>query len=852
MSYFNNKIQKHSRFIMQMLLTGVLSYALNTWIGPQSDYLLAVNLILTSCILYLSYLLIFKKHYQDSLKLILSIFILMIAANHYYSYEEIKKAIPWIDNYNNSKLILILIGLGILTMLLIKLTYWALTEDNPISSTNPETSISNSIFDSEHKMGKNKFSLISAAIVIVIIISVIAVTIGGAVYIIKNTNNIEQINIMKVLGICVGYGGCLIIILLAIIFVCSVMGEFAIATFSRIKSLLELVSHSPNSDTKNSKKVLEYINTPTYIISLIIVLVLLYFSYKFSDFSLDDFYEIVSENNYIAVPLLGLILIATFFAFVQLVQIIINILTHKHLLGINQYIKDISKLIIDTVFGSIQSALQFINFIPDFFDSLHEMVLNKNDKKEIQILKIAAFCFAIISWIATAYGLQNYIFQDASWQATLVSFAIQSILFIFNLKLPYYFGKIPYKKLKAGQGFFLCRLLKNYIFNSRTIFILFYTLILMSSSCFSYVYIANRIYTSTKYIDANMYLDRAYRNALQQTNVYTQEYISYMEYQIGFILEQLQAKLGVNQTKTAETLKTLKQQLSQAKLEYQNCQTDLENAKNIRDAAQKTYDTPNSERYRSAEIHAQELQQLIAAENVVTEKTQLVNQTNQIVEQLKLEISELETSDSELFRNFFIELAQATPNTNTLQSIASQIYEQVIEADDNTQYSNDTITNIKSIMDLIEKYGTVSETKYNSIDIYLEELITDEIILPDGEADFNSQEVKKWTGYWKTKYHKLEQTMNSLPTFSSSNTNKYSTNVINIEILTSYEPDDLLQELDVLQRQYLFDTNALERGLILLTSKFNNLAKFSICFALFLDCSSLLAGIFLYYVEKKE
>ena len=59
----------------------------------------------------------------------------------------------------------------------------------------------------------------------------------------------------------------------------------------------------------------------------------------------------------------------------------------------------------------------------------------------IVLIRIAAFAFAIVSWKATADGLSKYVFES-DWQSGLVSFAIQTILFVFNLKLPFYFAKI--------------------------------------------------------------------------------------------------------------------------------------------------------------------------------------------------------------------------------------------------------------------------------------------------------------------------------------------------------------------------------------------------------------------------
>lgn len=68
--------------------------------------------------------------------------------------------------------------------------------------------------------------------------------------------------------------------------------------------------------------------------------------------------------------------------------------------------------------------------------------LKSQEKDEIRIVKVAAFCFALVSWLATGQGLYEYVFKDKYIQAILISFGIQAILFVLNLRLPAYFEKI--------------------------------------------------------------------------------------------------------------------------------------------------------------------------------------------------------------------------------------------------------------------------------------------------------------------------------------------------------------------------------------------------------------------------
>lgn len=124
----------------------------------------------------------------------------------------------------------------------------------------------------------------------------------------------------------------------------------------------------------------------------------------------------------------------------------------------------------------------------------------------ITIVKVAAFTFAIVSWNATADGLSTYIFTESQWMATLISFGIQSILFVLNLKLPFYYHKIGKncpnrEKRKYHWGNKKGQEKKTYKSTSfQRAIILFYVMLLSSSSFFSFVY----IYVITSFININL------------------------------------------------------------------------------------------------------------------------------------------------------------------------------------------------------------------------------------------------------------------------------------------------------------------------------------------------------------
>ena len=82
-----------------------------------------------------------------------------------------------------------------------------------------------------------------------------------------------------------------------------------------------------------------------------------------------------------------------------------------------------------------------------------------------KLLVTCSLALAMVSFYATAQGLHEYVFTQM-WQALLVSAAIQTALFILNLKLIYFFTLKP-----------------------RIVLILWATM-LVSSALFSFVFIS--------------------------------------------------------------------------------------------------------------------------------------------------------------------------------------------------------------------------------------------------------------------------------------------------------------------------------------------------------------------------
>lgn len=125
---------------------------------------------------------------------------------------------------------------------------------------------------------------------------------------------------------------------------------------------------------------------------------------------------------------------------------------------------------------------------------------NVEDKEvtaSIRLLRYAASALAFISFITTAEGLQEFVFTEI-WQAYFASFAVQSVLLVFNfLFFPFY---VRINGLKNFPLFFKRVLIYFVVF--------LFNIALIISSTFSFVFIANNTYLSMRAKNSNITIER--------------------------------------------------------------------------------------------------------------------------------------------------------------------------------------------------------------------------------------------------------------------------------------------------------------------------------------------------------
>ena len=481
------------------------------------------------------------------------------------------------------------------------------------------------------------------------------------------------------------------------------------------------------------------------------------------------------------------------------------------------------------------------------------------NKEGIRIVKVAAFCFAIISFIATAQGLSTYVF-DYAWQAYLVSFGIQSILFVFNLKLPFYFKKIgdlvgdDNKKKRKNNSYKWTIMQKIIAF--------FYVVVIISSSWFSYVFIVNSVYADTQYIDSNVVLDSAYRETLDKTDKFVKEDIKVTQLIITKKLSELQNRININNEDILSE-EIINSKISEANTKRAKMVNAVEAAQRNFDATKKTYEEPLDVRWRSSEDRKKEKEAyekaskklnddqdaLAEAESELEEANNLKMSSDSVVKKLLQEVVKLGSDD---------EKSDALEN---LTLYKDQLASYVIESGDtdlNSSEYTEIVTQMEELNICIDNYLALrnvekSKGDYNDLGDLKDIIKATPIEIPFLDSGNLKKQVETWAENWKKHYVYLERVIKSVPDYNyvEEEYKKQNKEIIDFNLLESYDKQKLSDKIDENVRKHLASINPLERARDLLVSKYPFLAWFSLLLACFLDVASLLAGIFIYYVSMK-
>ena len=476
------------------------------------------------------------------------------------------------------------------------------------------------------------------------------------------------------------------------------------------------------------------------------------------------------------------------------------------------------------------------------------------NKESIKIISVAAFCFSIVSCITTATGLGEFVFTDKqAWQAILISFSVQSILFVFNLRLPGYFAKIN-KNIRTKFKVF--RPIKILILDF--IFVALYLAVLVASSLFSFVYIFDAAYLSRdiSYIDADIILTNEYSKALEEYNNYVDEEMKAIQINLLLKITELKDTLPPTDTDKSDFDK-LEQNVQETQAAYDLAQTNREGKEKEIEAYQQIIDTYPVN--------------IFGITPIVQEATENMNKASQELVDLKTKESETKNTLNAAKKAFNEREESKEDSAN--EFLVGFLKNSVSDSSDMSKEYLDTAMN--KLTEMIEKYADVDDMKSSygemaqlvqSIYMTKEEYVTLQNVLKD-ETSLSIEPIKlpnvnettdiiRWRNDWITRYESLEDNINNTPPYIGLYNDDYEgKNIINEEILKKYNPITLTEQLDIYKREYLTDINKIEKSWELLfdnDGKYPFNVRFSAVFAVFLDISSLAVGMFIYYYDLNK
>lgn len=416
----NEFLNRYKYVIARVSITVILSVIAIYKLGLQSDYTVFVSIVLGLYIVFCVFQMFLQKSYNKCGQNIVCALIVLIFSNHLYSYNVLLYLYEKFLEVDKTKFILYCIGIGSGLLVLFLIIYYikyfmAFNKAGVVKSNTSnlsEESNNESLAASlSTALGNNTPALTQeqineqkttfwkwVRILVTAVVSVIVVITTFYLYfkfnmaeVLANREFVDWTNLISVIG---GYLTALFFFIFIICMVFFALGEFIRFLYQRAVTFRKQIQSKSQENTDNQN-----VDSPNdsllHIFSVLIVFAMIVLVFNHTDFSVDDFTDIVTKGDYIALPLLVLLGVVTIFFLMRLIYIVLkwifslkpdNVLGFfsEQKLDLKERIGEICNLIIEIVLGTLQSALEFVHFIPNFFGAMSGMVLNDDDDEENQ------------------------------------------------------------------------------------------------------------------------------------------------------------------------------------------------------------------------------------------------------------------------------------------------------------------------------------------------------------------------------------------------------------------------------------------------------------------------------------
>lgn len=273
---------------------------------------------------------------------------------------------------------------------------------------------------------------------------------------------------------------------------------------------------APHSEKQHSGSRSTDGSQPIALIALVLTMLTLLILLLNGDQHLEEFQDIslsfLTSNSLAAVLLTPLVI---FFAIFLVLSIVVGLVSPEKSPSWMTLLKnespEIGRGLMALAINLLRGFVNLANQIPDFFNTIARLLIGRNDifphvdalvpaKNHAaaidagsqgsergaisELLRHAAAYFALASLITTTKGMQNYVFNgNQKWLAYLVSFAIQAVLVGCGLSLCPVFSAIG-KAVPSKRRQLAMKALVTILFAA----------MLVTSSTFSYIYIAEVAY----------------------------------------------------------------------------------------------------------------------------------------------------------------------------------------------------------------------------------------------------------------------------------------------------------------------------------------------------------------------
>ena len=316
--------------------------------------------------------------------------IVIVFVNRLYSYDRLKLLIPILADVDPLWAAVALILLAIVALLVIRLVPHLGTSGNEMSAAgyecrpSGESTVSSTAGQAKvHPQEATPYKPVLRPLWIFLILVFILGATFLTFHLVIAKVPVEPFDFFDTVTYLLAYSAAILCVIMAVGLTMTVIIELVRFIYSRIW-LPRISGTDQNSGAP-----------PLYVFSFIIVAVLFYLSFRISGFTMDDFTEIISGGEYLALPLTVLVIITAFCILVRITHGLILLVMDMDAtkirsffsraaqnIGLNETIISISKTIVAIVLGTIDLALKFVKFIPDFFESMYNFTFA--DETEVE------------------------------------------------------------------------------------------------------------------------------------------------------------------------------------------------------------------------------------------------------------------------------------------------------------------------------------------------------------------------------------------------------------------------------------------------------------------------------------